>query len=450
MADSSSKYGPLLSRAIEDVSHATSSAEKKMLAAAWGAAKAKRDQLPVVIKMPTVEPQAGEGWQRYRRRVEKQLLPLRDRAAKLGIDAQPLIAGNALQANADPDQCRKVAEFAKVDKLELDPLVEVVFMDDSILDVDLRPFVTRHRPEGTGLGVTVAVLDSGVDTKHPFLRVAKSFETCGESVDLPGSHGTHCAGSIASRDGFFPGIAPDVTLLNVKVLMANGAGRHTSITRGIDVALENKAQILSMSIGFNHLPLWSNGGHGWLCTNGHCPLCTAVDNATTAEGAVCIVAAGNEHERAQALRSDGKGKEFDTELGCPGQAREAITVAAVTKRTFRTAPFSSHGPTSYGTAKPDLCAPGVNITSTIPVPRRANGSVVANPRRALLFGRKSGTSMATPIVAGAAALIIQRFIRAGTAWTPAMVRNELMTKGLKALNLPAHQIGAGRLHLAQI
>lgn len=446
------KLGPLLMRAMDDMAQAVTASEARIIAASWSAENAPElEKLPVVIKMPTVKPREGEGWRVYRGRVEEDLLPLRDKvAATLGNEPQPLIAGNALQADASPDELRLLSEFAEVAKMELDPLVQVVSMDDSILDIDVGPFATRHHPHGTGTGVTVAVLDSGVDTKHPFLVVDRSFETCGESVEIPGKHGTHCAGSIASRDTTFPGVAPGVTLVNIKVLRADGRGRHTNITQGIDKALDEGAQVLSMSLGFNHLPIWSNGGHGWLCTGGNCPLCTAVDNATISDGAVCVVAAGNEHERAENLRNAGHGTKFDTELGCPGQAREAITVAAVTKRTFLLAPFSSHGPTSYGTDKPDLAAPGVNITSTIPAPRGTSGKPLKKPKRALLFGRDSGTSMATPMVAGAAALIIQRFLQNGVQWTPAMVRNELVSRGVAGLPLAKHQIGAGRLFLQQI
>jgi serine protease AprX len=444
------KFGPLLAQAMRDMSMATTAEDATLTAAVWSAEEAEAQKLPVVIKMPTVPSRTNEGWMRYRARVEAELLPLLDDVAKLGVEAQPLFAGNALQANANVDQLRRLSEHRRVDKLELDPLVQVVSMDDSVVDLDLGAFVQKYNPNGRGKGVTVAVLDSGVDHEHPFLRVAGSANTSGESVGIPGSHGTHCAGSIASRDSVFPGIAPDVTLLNVKVLRANGTGRHTMITQGIDAALDARAQVLSMSVGFNHLPTWSAGGHGWLCTDGKCPLCTAVDNATLSDGAVCVVAAANEHERADTLRQGGHGATFDTELGCPGQAREAITVAAITKRTFLIAPFSSHGPTSYGANKPDLAAPGVNITSTIPVPRLHNGQLLANPARALLFGRKSGTSMATPMVAGAVALIIERYQAQNVAWTPAMVRNELLSNATTAVGLPALQVGAGRLHLDRL
>ena len=277
-----------------------------------------------------------------------------------------------------------------------------------------------------------------------------SKSTCPESTDIPGSHGTHCAGSIASRDATFPGIAPDVTLINVKVLNANGSGRHTYITKGIDEALDRGAEVLSMSLGFHHLPTWAQNGHGWSCPDGLCPLCTAVDNAVTLDNVVAVVAAANEHKTAESLRQFGYGHTFDTELGCPGQARQAITIGAVTKGTFLPAGFSSRGPTAYGADKSDLVAPGVNVTSTIPVPRLPSGQPIPNPARSSLFGRKSGTYMATPIVAGAVALIVQEDKDAGRNWTPASIRTRLLQDGSAPLSLPKNVVGAGRLDLTSL
>jgi serine protease AprX len=331
--------------------------------------------------------------------------------------------------------------------LELDPLVQVTAMDDAAQDIGLPAFQANHVGLD-GSGVTVAVLDSGIDPHHPYLSVADSVSTCGESIDIPGSHGTHCAGSVASTDSYYPGVAPGVSLLNIKVLTADGRGKHTYITAGIDEALDRGAHVLSMSVGFNHLPTWSSNGHGWSCSDGRCPLCTAVDNASALDNAVVVVAAGNEHERAEALRKWGYGLSFDTELGCPGHARSAVTVAALTKNLFLPAPFSSHGPTAYGSDKPDLAAPGVNITSTIPVPRLPNGQPEKNPSRSKLFGRKSGTSMATPIVAGAAALLVQMAQQKGIPWTSNSIKRRLMTDAVLPVSGGPAVTGAGRLDLS--
>jgi subtilisin family serine protease len=267
-------------------------------------------------------------------------------------------------------------------------------------------------------------------------------------VEHPGKHGTHCAGIIASRDLVFGGVAPGVDLLNIKVLNTNDTGRHGDITRGIDEAVKLGAHVMSMSLGFNHLPYWSDRGHGWSCTTGDCPLCTAVDNAVALNNAVVVVAAGNEHDRAEALRESGFSAEFDTELTCPGQARKAITVGALTKQTFTLASFSSRGPTSFNESKPILCAPGVNIRSTVPV-QRESGKAIANPERESLFDRDSGTSTATPFVAGVAALLIQRQMLAGKPWTPDGIREELLARGVAALAGSSNEVGSGRLSLGK-
>lgn len=443
------KIGPLLSSAMRRMSRASSSAEAAIVASALGGLD-DSEQLPIVIKVPTVEPQSGEEWLGYRERVEAQLEPFREKLKSvMGIEAALLIAANALQAQASPEQIEHLGTQSEVSKMELDPIEHVTLLDDANDDVALPGFRLRH-PTLDGSGVKVAVLDSGIDTKHPALTVSDSVSTNGQSVNIPGKHGTHCAGIIASSDSIFAGVAPKVTLLNIKVLAADGSGRHTDITKGVDEALDRGAQVLSMSLGFNHLPRWSNRGHGWSCTNGHCPLCTAVDNAVTLDNVVAVVAAGNEHDRAQALRAAGSSASFDTELACPGQSRKALTVGAVSKQLFQLASFSSRGPSSYGTSRPDLCAPGVNITSTIPAPRDSSGGLVANPPRSSLFARDSGTSMATPFVAGAVALLIQKRIEAGGAWTPDDIKQDLLTGGLGALLGTFDEVGSGRLYLGNL
>jgi subtilisin family serine protease len=163
---------------------------------------------------------------------------------------------------------------------------------------------------------------------------------------------------------------------------------------------------------------------------------------------VVVVAAGNEHDRAEALRQNGAADAFDTELACPGHARSALTVAAMTKQTFVPASFSSRGPAAYGAAKPDLAAPGVNITSLAPVPRGLDGRPVAAPPRVALFARDSGTSMATPMVAGAAALAVQERMLQGKPWTPSDIRDDILRLGLAVCpDLPTATIGGGRLAL---
>lgn len=440
------KIKPLLDEALVKMESAKSSDELMLNAAQFGGI-GTGDEIPIIVKMDTIRPQRGEDWGAYRRRVERCTEPLQQKMADLmGIRTKLLVTANSLVGFASPHKIRFLEKEAQIAALELDPWRQVTLLDDVAQDIELSQFRAQN-PRIDGSGVRVAVLDSGIDTLHPCLAVAASEETCGESTDIPGDHGTHCAGIIASTDATYRGIAPGVDLLNIKVLRANGSGQHSAIVRGIDKALDMGAHVLSMSLGFNHLPRWSDGGHGWSCSKGDCPLCTAVNNAVALDGAVVVVAAGNEHSRAEVLRAWGYGSSFDTELGCPGQAEHAITVGALTKQTFLPAGFSSHGPTPYGTNKPDLSAPGVNISSTVPVPRDPQGRPIASPQRGALFGRKSGSSMATPIVAAAAALAIQERTKSGQSWTPALIKSDLLTKGIVSLNHPLSVVGAGRLSL---
>lgn len=442
------KIGPLLRNVIERLDKARPelrSHEMNVIASHVGGTGGN-GRLPLVMQFQRTTPMGGETWSEFKERIKGDLEAKNDVLA--GGKAQPLYLANALAASIETERVKKLADADVIDKIELDPIVYPIAMDDAVLDLELEAFRNRYG-QLTGKGVRVAVLDSGVDEKHPHLRVEKSVSTCGEDVAIPGKHGTHCAGSIASRDTMFPGIAPDVSLLNIKVLKSDGSGQNTSISKGVDEALDLDANILSLSLGFNHLPSWSDGGHGWSCPDGRCPLCTSIDNAVRF-GAIVCVAAGNEHQRADALRRFGHGASFDTELGCPGQARGAITVGAITKRTFLTADFSSRGPSSFGLSKPDLCGPGVNIMSTVPAPRQANGELVANPERADLFTRLSGTSMATPIVAGAVALLLQERRERGLSIIPAAMRKALLDQAVTPMSLPENVIGRGRINLGRL
>lgn len=318
------------------------------------------------------------------------------------------------------------------------------------LDIGLSTFKRRH-PELNGEGIRVAVLSNGIDILHPFLKVVDSVSTCGEDIGIPGSLATHGAGVIASRDKNHRGIAPNVNLINIKVLQGNGQGRHTDIVRGVEEALDRDAQIILIDLGFNHLPSWSDSGHGWFCLDGTCDLCKAVDNAV-ADGAFVVVPAGNIHDKAENLRKTGAGDSFNTELCCPGQARGAFTVGALTKtEKLVPASFSSRGPTSYGLSKPDISTIGVNITSTIPAPHDSKGDIIQDTPRSQLFGRVSGSSPSAAIVAGAAALALQLWLKSHSTWTPADLRLLFLTKAVSPLpKLSPLAVGAGYLDLSKL
>lgn len=267
-----------------------------------------------------------------------------------------------------------------------------------------------------GRGIRVAVLDTGIDYTHPDLGggLGSSFKVIGGYDFIHGNanpmddhgHGTHVAGIIAAN-GTAKGVAPGASLLAYKVLDASGSGPISVILAGIDRAVDpdqnpatnDAPQVISMSLG----------GPG----DANDPLSQAVDAAVNA-GVVCVVAAGN------------SGSGYST-LGSPGCAQKALTVGA-TDNLDVIAWFSSRGPSQPGLAiKPDVTAPGVGILSTKP-----GGGYQA----------LSGTSMATPHVSGAVALLLQLH----PTWTPEVVKGVLAEKA-KDLGLDAFTQGSGRIQV---
>ncbi len=218
-----------------------------------------------------------------------------------------------------------------------------------------------------GTGITVAVLDTGVDTDHPDLkdRIAggRNFTTDDQSnpdiyEDYNG-HGTHVAGTIAAIDDGkgVVGVAPEVSLLIIKVLDKNGSGQYKWIIDGINYAVEQKVDIISMSLGGpEDVP----------------ELHEAIKHAIK-NNVLVVCAAGN----------DGDGDEETDELGYPGCYNEVICVGAIDLER-NSSPFTNSN------NEIDLVAPGEKILSTY-----LNGK----------YATLSGTSMATPHVSGAMALI---------------------------------------------
>lgn len=249
----------------------------------------------------------------------------------------------------------------------------------------------------TGEGVTIAILDTGIDYTHPALggdigpgsKVTGGYDLVNDDPDpMDGDgHGTHVAG-IAAANGEGPGgeeitgVAPEAKLRAYKVLNDQGSGSFSTIIAGIERAVEDSVDIINMSLGGPGTP---DG-----------PLAQATDNASKA-GALPTVSAGN-------------GGDYRT-IGSPGVADRALTVGA-SNDDDRITDFSSRGPTNGAfTVKPDVVAPGARVRSTLP-----GGS----------FGRLSGTSMAAPVVAGAAALALGR----NPGWNAQFLKGALMKSGV--------------------
>ncbi|MFF8376164.1 S8 family serine peptidase [Streptomyces sp. NPDC015661] len=267
----------------------------------------------------------------------------------------------------------------------------------------------------TGKGVKVAVLDTGADLGHPDLagRIAETRSFIeGQEVADRGGHGTHVTstvgGSGAASDGKEKGVAPGATLAVGKVLSDQGSGTESQIIAGMEWAAKDiDAKIVSMSLGSREP------------SDGTDPMAQAVNTLSAETGALFVIAAGNSG--------------YPGSIGSPGAADSALTVGAVDSAD-RAAYFTSQGPRHGDQAlKPDVSAPGVNILA-------ARSQLVAGSG---LYTTMSGTSMATPHVAGVAALLAEKH----PDWTGAQLKNALMSSS-KTLDAGSYELGAGRVDVA--
>ncbi|MGW1437006.1 S8 family peptidase [Streptomyces griseus] len=263
-----------------------------------------------------------------------------------------------------------------------------------------------------GTGVKIAVVDTGIDATHPDLagRVAaeRNFSASPDARDRDG-HGTHVASTAAgtgAKDARFKGVAPGAELINAKVLDDQGVGDDSSIIAGVDWAVAQGADVINMSLG-------------GLDTPGIDPLEAQVNKVSAEKGVLFAIAAGN------------NGPDRGT-VASPGSADAALTVGAVDDDDL-IADFSSVGPrTGDKAVKPDITAPGVSITAAA-----AEGVAGQNPPG---YHSLNGTSMATPHVAGAAAILKQK----NPDWTGAQLKAAL-TGSAEGGSHSVFQQGAGRL-----
>jgi serine protease AprX len=268
-------------------------------------------------------------------------------------------------------------------------------------------------PGVTGAGVTVAILDTGI-APHPALNGKVLFNVskiAGDpSTNDAHGHGTHIAGIIAGNSSaskyvtarYKGGIAPDVKLINVRVLGANGTGWTSDVIDGIEWVIQNRDKYKIRAINLSL-------GHPVTEPSTTDPLCIAVMKATAA-GIVVIVSAGNA----------GKAEDGTPILGgisSPGNSPYAITVGAMnTRGTISRADdimttYSSRGPTKFEHAvKPDVVAPGNKIVSL----ETAGSYLQRNYSQFHMAGNNSnaymhlsGTSMSAAIVTGGVALLMQ-------------------------------------------
>ncbi|GAB3430816.1 S8 family serine peptidase [Actinophytocola sediminis] len=352
----------------------------------------RTDTLPLIVRGATQALSAAE---------DVRALP--------SIDATAVaLPKNAADAFADT---LTTARAAGVRKVWLDRPVKAAELD---WNLDAIGTPTAWESGLTGAGVDVAVLDTGVDAGHPDLagKVAEEANFTDDPTAEDGNgHGTHVAsivgGTGAVADGARKGVAFDARLLSGKVLNAEGRGQQSWVINGMEWASAKGADVVNLSLGAT-------------AQAGDDPVVESLERLTNEHGTLFVVAAGN--------FGPGPGT-----VDSPGVAESALTVG---NANANGTPVynSANGPTRGASrTKPDLTAPGVGIIAA----RAGGGS--ADPYVAM-----TGTSMAAPHVAGAAALLRQQH----PDWNWRDIKNTLMTTADAKVAFPAPNAeGAGLLDL---
>ncbi|MGW3661308.1 S8 family serine peptidase [Streptomyces sp. NPDC005151] len=267
-----------------------------------------------------------------------------------------------------------------------------------------------------GKGVKVAVLDTGVDSDHPDLtdrvKGTASFIDGETTTDRHG-HGTHTASTVAgtgaASGGKESGVAPGADLYIGKVLSDQGFGNDSQIIAGMEWAAKSVgAKVVSMSLGSSE------------AYDGTDVMSEAVNRLSAETGTLFVIAAGN------------WGAPYT--IGSPGAADAALTVGAV-DTSDKLAYFSSQGPRLGDDAlKPDLTGPGVNVLA-------ARSHYASSGSGS--YTTMSGTSMATPHVAGAAVLLAQEH----PDWTGQQIKDALVSTAKETPNYTAWEGGSGRVDI---
>ncbi|WP_377266804.1 S8 family peptidase [Peterkaempfera sp. SMS 1(5)a] len=262
-----------------------------------------------------------------------------------------------------------------------------------------------------GTGSTVAVLDTGIDADHPDFagQIAATKDFTGDGMNDVVGHGTHVASTVAgtgaASGGKEKGVAPGAKLLIGKVLDNTGSGTDSEIIAGMQWAVDQHADVVSMSLGTSAPSDCSD------------PMSQAAAELAKNTHSLFVIAAGNLGPRGSTVSS-------------PGCVPGVLTVGAVDSADA-TAWFSSRGPvTGSHTLKPEIAAPGVDILAA-----KAGG------RGDDAYQTMSGTSMATPHVAGAAAVLHQ----AHPDWTAQQLKAGLVSAADAGVPGDVQETGAGRL-----
>lgn len=329
-------------------------------------------------------------------------------------------------------QLQEMMKLPEVKKVYLDRKVHALL--DTASPTTGAPIAWSHQNQGEG--ATIAVIDTGIH-KHPDLtqptnRIIGFLDQVNKKTEPydDNGHGTHCAGDAAgngvSSDGKYRGPASKAPLVGVKVLNKLGSGNLSDVIAGIQWCINHKEEynirVISLSLGSRTNESYKDD-----------PVAQIVEEAWE-KGIVVVAAAGNDGPNSHTISS-------------PGTHPRIITVGATDDRgtpdpTDDTiASFSSRGPTADGITKPDITAPGTNITS-LRAPRSYIEKTSPDSKVDEHYATLSGTSMATPIVAGIVAILLTEH----PDWTPDQVKSALLEKALD-MGFPPNTQGAGQVQV---
>jgi len=370
-------------------------------------------------------------------------------SSTLKIDKEFTTVFNGVSVHISPEEAERVKKIPGVKSVVPNYIVHATLMDsvpminaDDVwkLDWNGNSCSVSKKYCLTGEGVTIGIIDTGIDYTHPDLggctqaqflsktcfKVVGGYDFVNYDVNPidDHGHGTHVAATAAGK-GVLKGVAPDAKLYAFKVLDSGGSGSWSGIIEAIARAtdLDNDGIPMEDKNDYVDIISLSLGGPG----NPDDEVSLAIDSVVDA-GVVAVIAAGND------------GPLYHT-IGSPGTSRKAITVGAVDKNN-KIAYFSSRGPVIWtGTdglekslIKPDVTAPGVSICA-------AQWADAWSDRRCL-DGKHvalDGTSMATPHVAGVVALLKQK----NPDWTPLEIKNSLKYSAKANANYNSNVQGYG-------
>jgi serine protease AprX len=279
----------------------------------------------------------------------------------------------------------------------------------------------------TGKGVTIAIMDTGIYQHNDFdNRIIGFKDLVNNRVGIydDNSHGTHVAGICAScgrmSNGKYAGIAPCCNIVMIKILDENGNGETDSIIKGIEWILRNRLRynikLLNISVG----TLPRTGAEE------KSAIIQSVEDAWD-KGIVVVAAAGNSGPSGYTITTPGISKKIITVGSSDDGQQEAFGRVKLN--------YSGRGPTMSCICKPDVVAPGLNITSCNAM----------NHKDSRPYSVKSGTSMSTPIVTGVLALLLDKYPDMGTRDVKMRIRDRAVNLGL-----PRNRQGWGMIDVEKL